>query len=126
MMAALMSIRDSVDLRELGPVVLEYLARSLERGLADRDRSTPERFLDVDYHRFVEQPMQTVERIYGYFGLELGPETAGAMRAHIGENPQHRHGSHRYSLAEYGLSAEEVCARLAGYIERFDLPVGMD
>ena len=126
MMAALMTIRESVDLRELGPVVLEYLARSLERGLADRDRSAPERFLDVDYHRFVEQPMQTVERIYNFFGLELGSKTADAMRAHIAENPQHRHGSHRYSLAEYGLSAEEVCERLAGYIERFDLPVGMD
>jgi len=126
MMAALMSIRESIDLRELGPVVLEYLARSLERGLADRDGSAPERFLDVDYHHFVEQPMQTVERIYDFFGLALGSETADAMRAHIGENPQHRHGSHRYSLAEYGLSAEAVCARLAGYIERFDLPVGMD
>jgi hypothetical protein len=70
--------------------------------------------------------MQTVERIYDFFGLALGSETADAMRAHIGENPQHRHGSHRYSLAEYGLSAEAVCGRLAGYIERFDLPVGMN
>ncbi len=122
MMAAIMTIRESLDPRELGPTVLEYLARSLERGLAARDSSAPERFLDVDYHRFVEQPMQTVERIYDYFGLELGSETADAMRAHISENPQHRHGSHRYSLAEYGLSAEAVCARLADYIERFDLP----
>jgi hypothetical protein len=126
MMAAIMSIRESLDPRELGPTVLEYLARSLERGLAARDSSAPERFLDVDYHRFVEQPMQTVERIYDYFGLQLGSETADAMRAHISENPQHQHGSHRYSLAEYGLSAEAVCARLADYIERFDLPVGME
>jgi len=122
MMMAIMTIRESVDPRELGPTVLEYLARSLERGLAARDRSDPERFLDVDYHRFVEAPMKTVERIYAHFGLELGSQTADAMRAHIGENPQHRHGSHRYSLAEYGLSAEAVCARLADYIERFDLP----
>ena len=124
MMAALMRIRESIDPRELGPTVLEYLARSLERGLAARDSSAPERFLDVDYHSFVERPMQTVEQIYGHFGLELGSETADAMRAHIRENPQHRHGSHRYSLPEYGLSAEAVCARLADYIERFDLPTG--
>jgi len=122
MMAAIMTIRESLDPKQLGPTVLEYLARSLERGLAARDSSAPERFLDVDYHRFVEQPMQTVERIYDYFGLELGPETADAMRAHISENPKHRHGSHRYALAEYGLSAEAVCSRLADYIERFDLP----
>jgi len=122
MMASIMTIRESVDPRELGPTVLEYLARSLERGLAARDGSDPRRFLDVDYHFFVEQPMEVVERIYWHFGLELGSETADAMRAHIRENPQHRHGSHRYSLAEYGLSAEAVRARLADYVERFDLP----
>jgi hypothetical protein len=122
MMAAIMTIRESVDPRELGPTVLEYLARSLERGLAARDSSDPKRFLDVDYHRFVEQPMETVEGIYDHFGLDLDSRTADAMRAHIRENPQHRHGSHRYALAEYGLSAEAVCARLAEYIERFDLP----
>jgi hypothetical protein len=44
------------------------------------------------------------------------------MRAHIRENPQHRHGSHRYSLQEFGLSAERVRDRLADYIEHFGLP----
>ena len=122
MMAAIMTIRESVDPHELGPTVLEYLARSLERGLAARDASDPRRFLDVDYRHFVEQPMEVVEQIYRHFGLELGAETAAAMRAHIRENPQHRHGSHRYSLSEYGTSAEDVCARLADYIERFELP----
>jgi hypothetical protein len=122
MIAAIMTIRESLDPRELGPSVLEYLARSLERGLAARDRSDPERFLDVDYHHFVEEPMEVVEQVYHHFGLELRSPTADAMRAHIRENPQHRHGSHRYSLAEYGLSPEAVRTRLADYIERFDLP----
>jgi hypothetical protein len=121
MMAALMSIRESVDSLELGPTVLEYLARSLERGLAARDGIDPRRFMDVDYHRFVEHPTETVERVHEHFGLGLDSGTAAAMRAHIRENPQHRHGSHRYSLEEYGLSAELVRERLAGYIERFGL-----
>jgi hypothetical protein len=128
MMASIMSICESVDPLELGPTVLEYLARSLERGIAARDGIDPARFLDVDYHRFVERPVETVEQIYRHFGLgpgpgrELGSETAEAMRAHLRENPQHRHGSHRYSLEEYGLSAEVVRERLADYIERFGLP----
>jgi hypothetical protein len=121
MMAAIMSIRESVDPLELGPTVLEYLARSLERGIAARDGIDPNRFLDVDYHRFVEHPMQTVEQIHEHFGLGLRSGTADAMRAHLRENPQHQHGSHHYSLEEYGLSAEAVRERLAGYIERFGL-----
>lgn len=122
MMMAIMTICESVDPLELGPTVLEYLARSLERGLAARDRSDPERFIDIDYQQFVAAPMNTVERIYAHFGLELSSEAADAMRAHVHENPQHRHGSHRYSLEEYGLTAEAVRTRLADYIERFQLP----
>jgi hypothetical protein len=44
------------------------------------------------------------------------------MERHLSENPQNKHGAHRYSLEEYGLSAETVRTRLAGYIERFGLP----
>jgi hypothetical protein len=41
------------------------------------------------------------------------------MRRHAEENPQAKHGAHRYSLGEYGLTREAVRSRLAGYVERF-------
>jgi hypothetical protein len=121
MIASLMEIREVVDPKQLGPAVLEFLARMLERGLAARDRSAPERFVDVDYRDFVSAPLETAERIYQAFGLELGPDTRAVMERHLSENPQNRHGAHRYSLEEYGLSAEAVRDRLAEYIERFGL-----
>jgi hypothetical protein len=122
MIASLMEIREVVDPKELGPAVLEFLARMLERGLAARDQSRPERFVDVDYRDFVRAPLETAERIYQAFGLELEPGTRAIMERHLSENPQNKHGAHRYSLEEYGLSAETVRTRLAGYIERFGLP----
>lgn len=122
MVAALMGIREARDPKQLGPVVLEYLARSLERGLAARTRCPAERFLDVDYRDLVSEPLATAERIYRSFGLELGAAARTALERHAGENPQHKHGTHRYSLEEYGLSAEAVRARLAAYVERFGLP----
>ncbi|MEN8182021.1 MAG: sulfotransferase [Myxococcota bacterium] len=123
MIATLMSIRESVDSEALGPVVLEFLARSLERGLAARDRC-PERFVDVDYRRFLAAPLEAVEEIYGSFGLPLDAQTRTAMARHLSENPQGKHGAHRYSLEEYGLSPSAVGKRLRDYIERFDLPGG--
>jgi hypothetical protein len=122
MIAALMGIRAGFDPKELGPAVLEFLARMLERGLAVRDRSAPGRFCDVDYRDFVAAPLETAERIYDAFGIELNATTRGHMERHLAENPQNKHGAHRYSLEGYGLSAEAVRTRLAGYIERFDLP----
>ncbi len=124
MMAALMGIRADFDPKELGPTVLEFLARMLERGLAVRDRSDPGRFCDVDYRDFVSAPLETAERIYAAFGLELSPDTRERMVRHLDEHPQNKHGAHRYTLEEYGLSAERVRSRLASYIERFRLPGG--
>lgn len=122
MMAALMSIRAFVDPRELGPIVLEYLARSLERGLAARDQCPPGRFLDVDYRVLIADPMREIARVYAHFGLDLAAGTEQAMMAFLAANPQNKHGSHEYSLAEYGLTPDLVRDRLRFYLDRFDVP----
>jgi len=121
MMAALMVARESLDRTALGPTVLEYLARSLARGLEARDRSDPQRFADFHYDRFMADPMSAVERIYDHFDLDFPPEAESAMREHVRANPQGKHGAHAYALAEYGLTPEMVKTRLAAYIERFEI-----
>jgi hypothetical protein len=122
MIAALMGIRESVDPQALGRRVLDHLALSLERGLAARDRSDSSRFVDVDYRELVADPMATVRRIYGAFGLPLPAGTLGAMERYVAAEPQAKHGAHRYSLEQFGLTPEMVRARLADYIARFGLP----
>jgi hypothetical protein len=121
MMAMLMAIRASFEPKQLGPTVLEYLARSLERGLAARDRLDARRVLDVDYRAFVADSLATVRGIYRHFDLALGPAEEASLAAWAGAHPQGKHGAHRYSLEEYGLSAEAVRDRLAFYLERFDV-----
>jgi hypothetical protein len=117
-----MGQREGLDKTKLGPIVLEFLARSLERGLAARERSDPSRFVDVDYRQFVEDPMAAVRGIYRSFGLELNEATERSMQEYVAANPQKKHGAHRYSMEEYGLTPEQVRERLADYIERFNLP----
>ena len=124
MIVALMSTRDSVDPLAIGPIVLEYLARSLERGTASRARSDERRFFDVDYRALVADPIAEIARVYDYYGLALPADTERAMRAFLDQNPQNKHGAHHYSLAEFGLTAEAVRDRLRFYIERFDLSAG--
>ena len=122
MSAALMRGRERVDPVELGPTVLEYYARSLERGLAARGRADPARFVDVRYDDFVADPLGSVQRVYGHFELDLSPAAAGAMHAHVRDNPQGKHGTHEYGLEEFGLTPEAVRVRLRAYIERYRLP----
>jgi hypothetical protein len=124
MMESIMMIRESVDRTALGPTVLEYLARSLERGLRARETLDPSRIFDVDYHRFIADPEPVVRDLYTYFGFELPPETVEAMRRHAEGHRKDRHGKHEYSLQMYGLNEAAVRDRLAAYIDRFGLPAG--
>jgi hypothetical protein len=119
----LMKDRENYDKAKLGPVVLEYYARSLTRGLAARDAMDEARFVDVDYRVFVSDPLAAAERIYAHFELPSPPEVQAALRGHVEAHPQNKHGRHEYSLEEFGLTPDAVRTRLADYIRRFDLPV---
>jgi hypothetical protein len=122
MTEALMKARVDFDRAELGPVVLDFYASSLERGLAARERLDPRRVIDVVYRDFVDDNLRVAERIYGHFGLPLPPPAQAALRAHAEAHPQGAHGRHEYHLERYGLSPERVRERFRAYTERFDLP----
>lgn len=122
MMEALMKDREGFDLRELGPVVVEYYARSLERGLAARDALDPARYVDVDYLTLIDDNLAAARRIYDHFELPLPPESEAALVAHASSHTQGQHGRHEYELDKYGLDGDRVRTRLAAYIERFGLP----
>ncbi len=107
--------------QQLGPIVMDFYATSLERGLAARDRSDPARFVDVSHDEFVDDPMSMVERIYQKFDLEIDGAAQSAMTEHIGQNPKGRHGAHEYDLADWGLTPEQVRERFAPYAERFSV-----
>jgi hypothetical protein len=121
MMEALFQSRGFSDQKNLGPTVLEYLARSLERSLEARDHSDPSCFVDVRFEEFVSNPLATARNIYNQFGIELNAEAEAALVDQVENNPRGKHGSHRYTLEQYGLSADKVKDRLASYIDRFEL-----
>ena len=117
-----MAGREHFELRELGPVVMDFYATSLERGLAAREKLDASRFIDVRYQDFVEDSLAVATRIYQHFDLPLGASEREALRGHVESHPQGKHGSHDYSLEQYGLSKDDVVGRFASYIDRFSLP----
>ncbi len=118
---ALMDGKIEFEKTALGPVVMDFYATSLERGLAARDRRDPARFIDVTYDEFVDRPLAVAEKIYGQFELPLDAPARSALEAHTRANPKGRHGAHEYSLDDWGLTKEEVRARFAPYAERFGI-----
>jgi len=124
MTEALMEGQVDIDPHVLGPIVMDFYATSLERGLAARDQLDPRRFVDVTHDDFVDDSLAVADRIYGHFGLPLPSELRGLFEAHVADNPRGKHGEHEYSLDQYGLDAAEVERRFAPYIERFQIALG--
>jgi hypothetical protein len=112
---------DRVDAKEVGLEVTRRWAEGIRRALAYRDsgRVPAAQFCDVQYTDLVRDPIGTVKQIYVLFDLELTPAAEQRMRRFLAENPKDKHGSHRYSLEQFGLNAEQERERYRAYRERF-------
>jgi LPS sulfotransferase NodH len=108
----------------VGRQALDRAATATARALDVRAAAPGEAFVDVAYRELVTDPVSVVRRIYERRGRPLPADTEDRMRAWLGANPQHKHGSHRYDLAGFGLTGDEVDAAFARYTERFGALTG--
>ncbi|MFZ5849220.1 MAG: sulfotransferase family protein [Actinomycetota bacterium] len=96
----------------IGRTQLDMLAGASARFAEERSKYDPAQFLDVQYDEFVADPPGTVRRIYDAFGLPWTDDVADRVNAIDAESRQGpKRPSHRYSLADYGLTEEDVLAR---------------
>jgi hypothetical protein len=93
----------------------------LHRGLAVRDRVGDDRFLDVHYNDLVADPVAAVTRIYRHFAIPVDYETVHRVRDFSDDNPQGKHGAHRYTPEQFGFDPERIGRRFAAYTERFGI-----
>jgi len=56
-------------------------------------------------------------------GRPLGGELGSRTKRWLQDNPQHRHGAHRYTLADFGLTAEGIDSALRPYLDQFSKAV---
>ena len=108
----------------IGRDQLELWARGIERFMAARASRDPARFCDISYDDFVADPLGTIESAYAYFGLTLTGSAADAMRtvqqgsAAMGAaDGRGAAPAHRYALADFGLTTEQVDERFGGYAD---------
>jgi hypothetical protein len=91
----------------LGRAQLALWSRGLRQFAADRARHDPARFIDVDYDDLVADPIRTAEVVYDRLGTPLTPAARSAMASLPATQTRP---SHRYDLADFGLTAADVDA----------------
>jgi hypothetical protein len=112
---------DDIQPAAIGPEILQHFSRAIEqatRARANRPRDA-HRFIDVYYRDFLADPVACAGRIYDQLALPYTDEVRTRLRAHVAANPKDRHGTHKYTLAEYGLTANAVFDGCRTYCERF-------
>lgn len=104
---------------ETGARLMDRLAHANDRAINLRHKTGDARFFDVSFRQMMENPIAVVRQIYDRFGYPLEPAAEAVMIEWLANNPQHKHGVHRYTLEEFSLDADTVEQRFAHYRERF-------
>lgn len=99
----------------IGEDSMETWSRGLELFNNERAKHDSAQFCDVDYVDLVKDPIATVQFVYRQFGLDFTDEARNAMLTMHAESQQGpRAPKHTYSLADYGLTDDQVKDRFAG------------
>lgn len=112
---------DAVDKPTIGAHWHARLKAIFEQATAVRSTAAEGQILDIQYADLVTDPIATVQQIYAHHGYEFTEPFEVAMRQWLAANRQHKHGAHRYTLEEYGLSEEQVHEDFSEYTREFGL-----
>jgi hypothetical protein len=105
---------------EVGQYVMRAYGRRMHRYQQDRAQlERSHRFFDVPYQDIVADAPTVIARCYAAAGLPLEDSSLAAMREWESRNEQHKHGRHRYELADFGLTPADVTRVFSPYCARF-------
>jgi hypothetical protein len=91
-------------MRERFPLQLGlHLARPLEMS-----RERPDDIYNLYYDELIADPLAQMRNLYAWLGDEWTDAAEAGMRAWLEENPQGRFGPHRYSLAQWGFTKQDL------------------
>lgn len=94
------------------------LEHDLTRCLQVRATLPVDTFIDVDFRDTVTDPVGVIERIYAHVGLEMTDLAARQIRGYMHSHPREARPEHKYSLAEYGFTEQEIRRRFQAYREK--------
>lgn len=112
---------DDVDRPALACWLLELWARRLERGLQVRREGDPKQFIDLHFREILADPVGAARKVYEHFGIEMTDEAERRLGAWKAENPRGKHGEHKYTAEEFGLSDETIADRFSAYMRHFGI-----
>lgn len=101
---------------------LEWCERGLKRFVDACDEVSGKGIIHVSYAQLVADPVATVQQICEQAQLDFPESYVALISSHLAAHPQGKHGHHRYSAEDFGLTNAEIDERFAWYHTRFNVP----
>ncbi|MBC2714001.1 MAG: sulfotransferase [Desulfobacteraceae bacterium] len=112
------NVAKRVDVRKTAECNLNFIAEDIQRNLFSRKHHAID-VHDIMYEEILSDPLNVVKKFYAKFGIELRPKTEEKMKAFIRENKQHKHGTHKYSAKDFGMTDAQIIERFEEYMNQF-------
>lgn len=113
-----------IDRQAVAREQLEVWASGAQHAIEVRRRHDPAQFFDLHFADLTADPIGSVTRIYGQFGLELSDVAERRLAAWRENRSKAEQGKHEHSIDEAGITDAEVVDRFAGYMDYFGLSRG--
>jgi hypothetical protein len=107
--------------KTIGSEIHGHLLTGMRQAMAARAKLGPGRFLDVYHDDFVARPMEVLERIYDWLGLDIPDALRTRFEWWRAKNASGAHGAHRYSPEDYGLLAAAIREDYRFYADAFGI-----
>jgi hypothetical protein len=104
-----------MDVKKMAECNLNLLGNEIDRNLKAR-KTNGIKVHDIFYEELISDPLLVAQKIYHANGIELSARAKKKMTTFIKENPQHKHGNHKYSFDDFGIKKNKVIERFEEYM----------
>ncbi len=108
-----------IDRAALGQELLHLWHDGQVRSMAWRKANPQVQVHDLRFKDIVADPVSAVRGVYAHADMDFTSETEAAVAGWWAANPSDKHGQHKYELADYGLTREQVESVYADYITTY-------
>lgn len=112
------TVSKQIDVLKTAECNLGILEAEIERNLHSR-RNGGIPVHDIFYEEILADPFAAVRKLYAAHGIEMTPEAETRMRQFIAQNPQHKHGTHKYRSADFGIPEARITDAFREYMREF-------
>jgi len=109
-----------VSIQETANQILDWVRKIITNSIAYRDETDSDQFLDLAYTDLVKDPLNTINQIYKWLGVDINNEIQSDISSWLENSKRNRVGkAHHYSLEQFNLTEKIIQNEFNHYYDQY-------